>query len=63
MLLSPRKHGLDSLFEEVRVFKDKETHINNLRVSQGGGPGGRFRGPSSFSWCHFSSKIHCTKEF
>ena len=22
MLVSPRKHGLDSLFKEVRVFKD-----------------------------------------
>ena len=23
MLLSPRKHGLHSLFQEVRVFKDR----------------------------------------
>ena len=26
MLLSPRKNGLDSLFEEVRVVKVRNTH-------------------------------------
>ena len=39
MLLSPRKNGLDSLFKEVRVFK--ETHLNLHSPVRVGPEGGR----------------------
>ena len=41
----------------------KKTHIKNFRGSQGGGPGGRFRGPNSLCSCHFSQQNTVHKEF
>ena len=43
----------------------KKPHINNFRGSQGGGLGGRFRGPNSLcrTWCRFSQQSTAHKEF
>ena len=41
----------------------KKTHIKNFRAGQGGGPEGRFRGPNSLCWCHFSQQNTVHKEF
>ena len=40
----------------------KKTHIKNFKGSQGGGPGGRFRGPHSLCWCHSSTENTAHKE-
>ena len=53
----------------------KKTHIKNFGgsqgggpeknfgESQGGGPEGRFRGPNSLCWCHFSQQNTAHREF
>ena len=43
----------------------QKTHIKNFRIrgGQGAGLGGRFRGPNSLCWCHFSQQNTAHKEF
>ena len=39
MLLSLRKNGLDSLFKEVRVFKEGSGVLREIGGASGGAPG------------------------
>ena len=59
--------GFGVLFLALVNREQKKAHKENphkeFRESQGGGPGGRFRGPNSLCWCHISHQNTENKEF